>query len=572
MNIRIVLAIAVVAILGLAVSVWVGIQPPQPPEHRIFVNGVVLSMDDESRVFEAISLRGSSIEKLGSNEEIRALQASGSVVTDLQGRTLLPGFIDAHGHFPGSGLSVVAADVNSPPIGTVLTIADIQNRLGEKLVGRDAGKWLLGFGYDDTLLAENRHPTREELDAVSTEHPVYINHVSGHMGVGNSLALAAMGIDADSEDPVGGVIVRKPGSREPAGLLQETAHMPVMEHAMDLSMLEGVRVAQAASAEYVSLGVTTAQSGGVDGALAKGMLAMSRFNLIAPRLVLFPFYHLLGEDLLDGTFDPVAQSTDKVLIGPVKIVGDGSIQGYTGYLSEPYFVPFKGDADYRGYPLIPRETLVEVVNKFHKAGFQLAIHGNGDASIDDILYAFEQALLETPSDDPRLIIIHAQMAREDQLQKMLELGATPSFFSAHTYYWGDRHRDIFMGPERAARMSPTRSSENIGLRYSVHLDTPVVPMNPLQLLWSTVNRVSTGGQVIGPAQRVSAMNALRAMTIDAAWQIFQEDRIGSLEPGKLADIVILSGSPLIESGDVRELEVVETLVGGVTVYGGDGNL
>jgi predicted amidohydrolase YtcJ len=569
MNIRIVVAIAVVAILGLVISVWVGIQPAQPPAHRIFVNGLVLSMDAENRVFDAISLRGSTVEQLGSNEEIMALQASGTVVTDLQGRTLLPGFIDAHGHFPGSGLSVVAADVNSPPIGTVLTIADIQDRLREKLEGREAGKWLLGFGYDDTLLAENRHPTREELDAVSTEHPVYLNHVSGHMGVGNSLALAAMGINADSDDPVGGVIARKPGSREPTGLLQETAHMPVMEHAMDLSLLEGIRVAQAASDEYVSVGVTTAQSGGVDGKLISGMTALSRFNLIAPRLVLFPFYDLMGDELLDGTFDPIAQSTEKLMIGAVKIVGDGSIQGYTGYLSEPYYVPYQGDPDYRGYPLVPRETLVEVVNKFHKAGYQLAIHGNGDASIDDILYAFEQALEETPADDPRLIIIHAQMAREDQLQKMLELGATPSFFSAHTYYWGDRHRDIFMGPERAARMSPTKSSENLGLRYSVHLDTPVVPMNPLQLLWSTVNRVSTGGQIIGPAQRVSPMNALRAMTIDAAWQIFQEDRIGSLEPGKFADIVVLSGNPLSEAGDVRDLEVVETLVGGVTVFGGE---
>ena len=168
--------------------------------------------------------------------------------------------------------------------------------------------------------------------------------------------------------------------------------------------------------------------------------------------------------------------------------------------------------------------------------------------------------------DPRLILIHAQMAREDQLARMKELGVTPSFFSAHTYYWGDRHRDIFMGPERAARMSPTRSAQAIGLRYSVHLDTPVVPMQPLQLLWSTVNRLSTSGQVIGPDQRVAPMQALRAMTIDAAWQVFQEDRIGSLEAGKLADLVILSGDPLVDPERVRQLEVVETLIGGVSVY------
>ncbi|MCZ6831646.1 MAG: amidohydrolase [Gammaproteobacteria bacterium] len=569
MNLRIVTSMVLVLVVGVAISLWVGMQPARPPAHRIFVNGQVLSMDADNRIFEAISVRDARVEQLGSSAEIMALQASSTLVTDLQGQTLLPGFIDAHGHFPGSGMSVIAADVNSPPIGTVQTIAELQARLREKLEDKKPGKWLLGFGYDDTLLAEKRHPTREELDAVSTEHPVYIVHVSGHMGVANSLALAAMGIDADSEDPVGGVIVRKPGSREPAGLLEETAHMPVMEHAMDFSMLEGIEMAQAASAEYAALGVTTAQSGGVDAGMARGLIALARFNMIAPRLVLFPFYDLLGPDLLSGAFDPAEVESERLLIGPVKIVGDGSIQGYTGYLSQPYHVPFKGDEEYRGYPQIPRDKLVEIVKQFHAAGFQLAIHGNGDASIDDILYAFELALRETPADDPRLIIIHAQMAREDQLLKMLELGATPSFFSAHTYYWGDRHRDIFMGPERAARMSPTKSAENIGLRYSVHLDTPVVPMNPLQLLWSTVNRESTGGEVIGSEQRVSPMNALRAMTIEAAWQIFQEDNRGSLEPGKYADIVILSGDPLTDVEHVRDLDVVETIVGGVTVFGGE---
>ena len=163
------------------------------------------------------------------------------------------------------------------------------------------------------------------------------------------------------------------------------------------------------------------------------------------------------------------------------------------------------------------------------------------------------------------MLIHAQMARDDQLSRMKALGVTPSFFSAHTWYWGDRHRDIFMGPERAARMSPAKSAETIGLRYSVHLDTPVVPMEPMQLLWSTVNRISTGGAVIGEAQRVSPMSALRAMTIDAAWQVFQEGRFGSLEPGKLADMLILDGDPLT-APDVRDLRVDETIVGGVSVY------
>jgi predicted amidohydrolase YtcJ len=555
--------LGLVAVLGF--SLWWFITPSSPPEHRVFINGQVLSMDGDNRVFEALSVRGERIDHLGTSGEIQALITDGTVVTDLGGKTLLPGFVDAHGHFPGSGLGVVAVDLNSPPIGQVTTMAGLQERLREKLAGKDDENWLSGFGYDDTLLAEKRHPTRDDLDAVSSEVPVYIMHVSGHMGVGNSRMLELMNITGDREDPVGGVIARRPGSREPIGLLEETAHMAIADRMLNFSISDGIRMTMAANDEYIAQGVTTAQSGGVDESMATGVASLSRFNVIDLRLVLFPFYDMLGQDLLSGEFDPASIESDMLDVAAVKIVADGSIQGYTGYLSEPYHVAYKGDTDYRGYPAVPRDDLIKAVADFHRAGFQLAVHGNGDASIDDILDAFELAQAEHPVEDPRLILIHSQMARDDQLLRMKELGVTPSFFSAHTYYWGDRHRDIFMGPERAARMSPTKSAENIGLRYSVHLDTPVVPMQPLQMLWSTVNRRSTSGAEIGPEQRVSPMNALRAMTIDAAWQVFQEQRVGSLEPGKLADIVILDGDPLTVE-DVRTLSVVETIVGGRTVY------
>jgi len=161
--------------------------------------------------------------------------------------------------------------------------------------------------------------------------------------------------------------------------------------------------------------------------------------------------------------------------------------------------------------------------------------------------------------------VHAQMARDDQLDAMKSLGMTPSFFSAHTYYWGDRHRRIFMGPERADRMSPTRSALDRGLRFTVHLDTPVTPMNPLLLVWSTVNRISTGGQVIGADQRIPVMQALRAVTIDAAWQNFLDRDVGSLEPGKYADLVVLDGD-VLNAADLRQVAVDSTWVGGVNIY------
>jgi predicted amidohydrolase YtcJ len=554
---------SLVLVLGLAG--WWFLVPSAPPEHRVFINGQVLSMDGDNRIFEAISLRGDRVHRLGSTEEILGMVGDDTIVTDLEGNTLMPGIIDAHGHFPGSALYSLFADLNSPPIGNVRSIADIQDRLRVQLEKVSGDEWVAGWSYDDTLIAENRHPTRHDLDAVSKDLPIYIVHVSGHMGVANTRALELLGINAQTPDPVGGVIVREPGTNVPAGLLEETAHFSVAESVLAVSTLDGIRMVMFASDEYIAQGVTTAQSGGVDASMGPALAQMATYNLIKPRIVIFPFYHMLGQDLLSGEFDPASVESAKAIVGPVKIVADGSIQGYTGYLTEPYHVPFKGDAEYRGYPAVPREELIKIVSQFHGAGIQLAIHGNGDASIDDILDAFELAQAENPVEDPRLIVIHSQMARDDQLVRMKELGVTPSFFSAHTYYWGDRHRDIFMGPERAARMSPAKSAENIGLRYSVHLDTPVVPMQPMQMLWSTVNRRTTSGAEIGPEQRVSPMNALRAMTIDAAWQVFQDENIGSLESGKLADIVILDGDPLTAE-DVREIEVVETIVGGSSVY------
>ncbi|MGB1142560.1 MAG: amidohydrolase, partial [Halioglobus sp.] len=270
--------------------------------------------------------------------------------------------------------------------------------------------------------------------------------------------------------------------------------------------------------------------------------------------------------LTSGEFSPDEHATDRVLVGPVKLVADGSIQGYTGYLSQPYHVPFHGDADYRGYPSIPREKLFTRVEQLHKAGYQLAIHGNGDQSIQDILDAFEAAQAAYPVEDPRLILIHSQMAREDQVARMKDLGVTPSFFTSHTWYWGDRHRDIFMGPERAATISPHGWAQQYGVRDTSHLDTPVVPMQPLQAVWSQVHRITFGGDVLGPEQRISVMDALRSVTIDAAWQVFQEDNRGSIEPGKFADFVVLSGNPLDDPMNMRSLKVDRTVIGGVTHY------
>jgi predicted amidohydrolase YtcJ len=315
--------------------------------------------------------------------------------------------------------------------------------------------------------------------------------------------------------------------------------------------------------------VTTVQNGLTPASLIAPMQWMVRLGLITPRIVIWPSMEV-ADAILAGDLERPESAEPDLFIGAIKLVADGSIQGYTGYLSEPYHVPPGDDPEFRGYPRIGREELIERVSRYHEAGFQLAVHGNGDASIEDILDAFEQAFEKHPRADARPIIIHAQMARPDQLTRMAALEVVPSFFSLHTFYWGDRHRQLFMGPERAARMSPAATALEKGVRFTIHCDVPVVPLEPLRLVWSAVNRKTRSGFVVGPEERIDAMQALRAVTIDAAFSMFLDEDLGSLEVGKLADLAILSASPLEHPETIDRLTVAETIRGGETIYRRDG--
>ena len=393
-------------------------------------------------------------------------------------------------------------------------------------------------------------------------------HVSGHLAVVNTAALAVLGIDESTPDPEGGVIVRDLASadgRRPNGVLEETAARAVWDHTLDLGVMDGLRMTTQAAKEYLAVGVTTASAGGMPSAVAELLGFLSGLNQFSQRVALFPLFEEVGDSLLSGERSLADFAGARVRVPRVKIIADGSIQGYTGYLSEPYYVPFKGDASYRGYPSVLRDELFRQVEALYERRIPVAIHCNGDASIDDGLDSIEAAMAAHPWPEARPLIIHAQMTRRDQIDRMAELGVTPSFFSAHTYYWGDRHAAIFMGPERAANMSPAGWALDAGVRFSSHLDTPVTPMLPLQAVWSQVERESTGGVVIGPAQRIGRMPALRAVTIDAAWQVFMDDEIGSIEPGKRADLVVLSENPLTAE-DIRGIKVDRTVIDGATVY------
>ncbi len=549
-------------LVALGYLLWLDLRPPG---RTLYFGGPIVTLGGDGDGVSAVLVAGDRILAVGSEAELSEQAGPNVRRVDLAGRALLPGFIDAHGHFPGEGVFAVMVDLNSPPIGTIGTLDELVARLRERASEKSADEWVVGMGYDDTLLAEGRHPTREDLDRASSEHPILITHISAHLAVLNSRGLELAGIDSQTPDPEGGVIRRIGGSTEPDGVLEESALELLADAAPTPGLMDGIRIVREASRRYVAAGVTTAQSGYTAKPLMQLLPLMVRTGLAQVRLVLWPGMEVVDQRLDDGEN---WESYDEQWVrgGAVKLIADGSIQGYTGYLSEPYFVPPGDDSDYAGYPRILRDELIERVTRYHAAGYQIAVHGNGDASIDDILDAFEIAQREHPREDTRHIVIHAQMARDDQLARMQALGVIPSFFSLHTYYWGDRHREIFMGPERAARMSPAGSASRMGLRFTIHADSPVVPMEPLRLVWAAVNRVSSSGQSMGEAQRVSALQALRAVTIDAAYQHFEEADKGSIEAGKLADLVILSESPLDRPEHIDEIRVLETIIGGRTVF------
>ncbi|MFN8060418.1 MAG: amidohydrolase [Vicinamibacterales bacterium] len=547
------------------VGVWVGAQGAGPDS--IYVNGTIITMDAQSRTVDAVAVAGGRITAVGTQADVRKLAQATTRVIDLQGRTMLPGFIDAHSHFPGSGMAALyTVNLSSPPLGAIGSVSDIVAALRSRAAQTPKGQWIRGGGYDQTLLKEGRHPTRQELDQATKDHPILITHASGHLSVANSAAFELAGITKDTPQPQGGVIQKDPKTGELTGLLEEVGGL-VGRLIPEPTSAEIQKAIDWSVEDYASNGVTTVTiaGGGISPALreasAAGRLPMRIVSMIP------------GMDRPGGraaaTVAPAARVGDDMLSTglTVKLMDDGSIQGFTGYLAKPYHTPYNNDATYRGYPHESRDEFVARVKKYHRAGYQIATHANGDAAIDDVLFAYREALRERPVSDHRFRIEHAQMTREDQLDTMKELGVSPSFFVSHTYYWGDQHRDIFQGPERGAHISPLASAVRRGIRFSIHLDTPVTPMRPLQAVWSAVNRLTRTNVVLGPDQRISPLQALRAVTIDAAWQAHAEELKGSIEVGKVADFVVLGENPLtVAPTRLKDLPVVETIVGGKTIH------
>ena len=539
------------------------------PAERIIRGGSIVTVDPAQPTAEAVAIRGGKIVAVGAEADVLQHKGPNTQVTDLAGRTLVPGFVDGHSHFFTCGTVQVQALCASPPAGPCTTVADVIGQL-KKLRQRlqlGPGKFVVGFGYDPDLLAEKRAPTKQELDAAFPDNPVILVHVSGHGAMLNSKALAAYDITAATPTPSGGVIGREPGSTEPNGLLFETAFLPVFAKVPGPSDDEQIELLKTGQDLYLREGITTAQ----EGATMKHDLDLLRIaaarGLLKLDVIALPF--ITDLDAIFAGQPPRSEKayTNRLRIGGVKLLMDGSPQGKTAFFTTPYLTGGPaGQKDWRGEPTFPQPLLNEMVKKVYDGGAQLFVHCNGDAAIDALLEAHRFAAGEDPAKPRGTVGIHSQFIRPDQLKKYAAWKITPSFFTLHCFYFGDTHI-ANRGLEQAAFISPMKSARALGLRPSNHTDFNVSPLSQIFTIHTAVNRVTRSGQVLGANERVTPLEALEAVTIDGARQYGEEATKGSIEVGKLADLAILSGNPLtVDPATIQDIRVEETIKEGATVW------
>ncbi len=535
----------------------------------IYYGGDIITMDGDSPQYvEAVIEREGKIIYTGDKASAVNNFAGETVEVDLKGKTMLPGFIDPHGHFMSAVLMVTQVNCASPPMGDVTDIPSmikkLQNFKEEK--GIKDGEWIVGWGYDQDLLAEKRHITKLDLDKAFPNNKVLIVHISMHGGVLNSKALEWAGVDENYKTPEGGVVARLPGGNEPAGLLMEMAYMPVFEKLPQPSEDEMMNLMKAAQMQYTSNGYTHAVEGFThikDMNTLKRAAKEGRFFIDIASL---PGFTEMDKWLNNPEYK-FGEYNGRLKFQGGKFTLDGSPQGLTAFMAEPYIVPGpNGEKNWVGNTSIPRDELAKLAKTMVDNNVQIMFHANGDGAIEDAIYAIENAGIKADQ-DKRPVIIHSQFQKPEHLKKYVEIGITPTYFTNHTFYWGDVHiRNV--GEKKASFISPIKAANDLGLITSNHTDFNVTLLDPFFVMWTSMKRETRSGKILGGDQVIDGYAALQQITTGSAYQFYEENRKGKIKKGMLADFVLLDKNPLkIENvDDVKDIHVVETIKEGNTVY------
>lgn len=538
----------------------------------IFYGGPIVTVNQKNEEVEALAVLNGKIVALGSKQAVvKDWQSDKTKVVDLKGQALMPGFVEPHVHiivtsmFENIWLNLSNFKL---PYDTIDTISE---KLKAELKNVPPGGWLTGFGVDPSRTSPFMAELNADiLDKVSSEVPIFIVNQSGHIAYANRKAFELAGITDQTPNPAGGGIYVKDAQGKLTGKLVEpptylpfTAKMPVPSEAQLLGAI------QKTMKKMSSTGVTTVSEMSVGANFSVDKEAGIYKALAAKSMLPIRIRGYLWGEALPIGYSNIKpnEGDDRLRFIGVKYISDGSTQGLTAALHNSYDYPkgskFSGDLDYSD------EKIFNLMKPFFDQGWQISVHSNGDKAIEQTLNNYSKLLAGNPRpQDRRLRIEHFTVNTEDQVKKAVSLGVVPSFTIGHVHYWGDAFNDQILGPKRSERIDPTGDFKRAGGRFSLHSDTPVSNVGPLNYITESVTRLTQSPfmKVLGPDQRISVDDAIRGITIDAAYQIMLDDKVGSLEVGKLADFVILEQNPRkTDPLKIRHIKVKETWIDGKPV-------